>query len=276
MKQTIPGSSGLTAEIKTINPAVAKAILATSRRNRHVTISRVRKLSQAMELGEWIIAQPIMVNCDGTLLDGQHRLHAVIRSGKSIQFLVISGFESLDTFGRIDDVATRRLKDWLQIRGESLPDILAAVVVMAAKDERGMIPTTSGPGFQMTAPEGIDYLEAHDEIRRSVMEAPATVTRYASRAMLCFCHYKFAQKDRAAAGSFLIDLATGDKEGERDPIYLLRERLKSNRRAKTKLPRTEMLALIYKSWNAVRAGQKLHNLRWRSTGPKAETFPEVV
>jgi hypothetical protein len=267
--------SELTASIKTINPQVARTMLATCKRNRRVSMCRVKRLSQSRRRGEWVIAQPIMVNCDGTLIDGQHRLRMVIHTGLPTDFLVISGFDREGTFAKLDDTGARRLKDWLEIRGEPLPEILAGVINMAARDEAGLMPTGSG-SFILTGPEGLDFLESHPKIRESVVEAPGTVNRLAPRTMLCFSHYKFAAKDNVLANSFFVDLVTGDKEAEGDPIYLLREKLKANRIAKTKLPRSEMLALIIKAWNAVRGGQTLKQLKWTSTGPKAEAFPEVT
>jgi hypothetical protein len=268
--------TNLTASVKTITPQVAKQMLSTCRRNRRVEMSRVLRLSRARERDEWVIAQPILINCDGTLIDGQHRLRMVVHTGLPTQFLVISGYDRDQTFARIDDIQTRRLNHWLQIQGEPLPEIMATVIKMAGRREAGLIPTGSGGSFRQTGPEGIEFLEKHPKIRSSVVDAPATVNRLAPRSLLCFGHYLFAQKDRTLADSFLVDLVTGDKEAAGDPIYQLRERLKTNRHAKTKITRTEMLALIIKAWNAVREDRKLQNLRWRNTGPQAEAFPEVI
>ena len=273
---TITGSKQLTAAVKTINPRLAKEMLRTGIRNRKVTASRVNRLAKAMRLEEWIIAQPLMLNCDGTLIDGQHRLHAVIQSGKAIPLLIVGGFDRAETFAKLDDTATRRLRDWLHIRGEALPDVLAAVIQYAIRDSAGRIPTGGWGGIYITSIEGVEFLESHPKIRDSVNSAPAVVNRFASRAMFCFAHYKFSEQDSTLADSFLVDLVTDDNEGATDPLYLLRERLKTNRRAKVKLSPTETLALIFKAWNAVRRDETLKVLAWRSTGPSAEAFPEVI
>lgn len=265
----------LAVSIKTITPAVAKQMLSTTKHNRRVLRNRVLRLSQAMTFGEWTLGQPLMVNCDGTLIDGQHRLNAVVHSGKPIDFIIIEGFDRDNTFGKIDDVAARRLSHWLEIQGEPLPAVLASVVTMTARHELGLIPTgTGGASFMMTGPEGIDYLGAHPECREAVL-APGTVSVLVSRSLLCFAYLLFARKDEILAKTFLIELTMDETKARGDPIYLLRERLKTNRYAKKKLPRSEILAIIIKAWNAVRADKKLHNLRWRSTGPEPESFPEV-
>jgi hypothetical protein len=272
----IPGTD-LRIGLKTVNPTVAKQMLSNSVRNRRLSRAAVARNAQAMAMDEWVVGEPLLFNCDGTLIDGQNRLHAVIQSKKPIDFLLIEGYQQEEVFAKINGGTARKLAHWLQIRGENLPDVLAPVIVMAAKDQRGRIPTCGvGRGFILTPVEGIEFLEAHPDLRHSVAKAPGTVNPYAPRSMLCFAHWKFSKLDKTLANEFLIELTTGENEGEGDPIYLLRDRLKSNRRAKVKLPRTEVFALIIKAWNAYRTGKKLHNLRWRSTGPKAESFPEPI
>lgn len=268
--------NALDVSIKTITPQVAKTLLSTSFRNRKLKKSRVSRYWGAMKRDEWIVAQPIMLNCDGSLIDGQHRLQAVILHGKPVDFLMIKGYERENTFGKIDDVGPRKLNDWLHIHGEELPDVLAQVIVLAQNDVRGCIPTGQRSfTFSQTAVEGVEFLEQHPEIRQSVV-APGVVNVLVSRGMSSFCHWKFAAVDRVVADAFFVDLMMGEKEGETDPVYLLRERLKSNRLAASKLTRTEKLALIYKTWNAIRTGKKSRTLAWCGTGKGAEDFPEVI
>lgn len=269
--------SKLSSSIKTINPQVAMALLKTGDRNRSLKRFWILRLAQAMKLGEWELAQPLMIDWDGNLLDGQHRMHAVIHAKLPIDFVVLSGYERGKVFCRVDDISPRRLKDWLYMQGEPLPDVLAAVIPMVARHERGMIPTSNmSAGFRMTPVEGVDFLGAHPKIRASVVDAPGTVCLLAPRSLLSFAHYLFAEKSKSGADSFLIDLVNGDVGGEGDPLYYLRDRLKSNRVARQKFSRTEMLALIIKTWNADRAGKKVSGLRWRTQGPKPEAFPEVA
>ena len=266
----------LSAEVLIITPQVAKSLLKTAEKNRAINRSRILRYSQAMRLDEWTLAQPLMLDADGKLLDGQNRMHAVIHANRPIKFLVIKGFVRSEVFGRVDDTGPRRLKDWLNIQGEALPDVMAVVIQMAARHEKGIIPTSGGGSFRQTPIEGVDFLESHPKIRHSVVDAPGTVTLFAPRAMLCFAHYLFAQKSKSAADAFLIDLVNGDVGGDGDPLYYLRDRLKSNRYARNKFSRTEMLALIIKTWNADRSGKKVTGLRWRTDGPKPEAFPEVA
>jgi hypothetical protein len=72
--------------IETITPKQAQVILAHNDRNRSLASSRVTVYSGAMLAGEWRMnGETIKFNGDGTLLDGQHRLAAVVRSGQPQQ-----------------------------------------------------------------------------------------------------------------------------------------------------------------------------------------------
>jgi len=73
-----------------VTPELAKSWLDEHPTNRSVSESYVQKLATYMESGLW---QPshtgIALTENGTILDGMHRLHAVIRSGKTIAMLVV-------------------------------------------------------------------------------------------------------------------------------------------------------------------------------------------
>lgn len=274
MKLNTKTAGTLDVSCKMVTSQVAKDWLGGCRKNRSPSKSRIKRYRHAMDKGEWRVSQPLLFDLDDKLLDGQHRLHAVVLHGKPIEFIVIRGYDRAEVFGIVDDVAKRTLAHWLHIKGVELPIVAAGVVGMCARDLHGRIPTSAG-GFIFTPIEGVDFYFDNPKIADSVT-APGTVNTYISRTMCCFCHWKFSQLDSAAADVFFVDLQLGELEGEFDPIYLLRERMKSDRVSKGSINRTETLALIYKAWNAIRTGLKIRQLKWTSDGPRSEDFPEVV
>ena len=62
---------------------------------RKPSLSTVAKYATEMKAGRWIVSNPISFDVDGKLIDGQHRLMAVIKAGVSITFLVIRGYETV-------------------------------------------------------------------------------------------------------------------------------------------------------------------------------------
>ncbi|MCP4549485.1 MAG: hypothetical protein GY835_23770 [bacterium] len=72
--------------IEDITPEKAATLLKSNNRNRHVRRASVRGYCAEMIAGRWRVThQAIAINSDGSLLDGQHRLHAIIMSGLTIR-----------------------------------------------------------------------------------------------------------------------------------------------------------------------------------------------
>lgn len=88
-----------------VSPAIAREWMAHNTDNRKLRPSHIRYLAEAMQRGEWVLThQGIAFAPDGRLLDGQHRLLAVIESGRTVPMLVTMGlpdtaFWSIDLHG---------------------------------------------------------------------------------------------------------------------------------------------------------------------------------
>lgn len=75
-----------------ITPELAAKMLATSVKNRDLRQSWVKSLAASMRRGEWLLSpQGIAFNTAGHLIDGHHRLNAVVRSGVTVQMSVTLG-----------------------------------------------------------------------------------------------------------------------------------------------------------------------------------------
>jgi hypothetical protein len=76
----------------TVTPELAKKYLEMNTINRPILPSRVSSYSSQMKAGDWDLThQGIAFGRNGSLLDGQNRLMAVIESGKSVKMLVTTG-----------------------------------------------------------------------------------------------------------------------------------------------------------------------------------------
>jgi hypothetical protein len=78
-----------TSAIETITPELADRILEKNT-NRRMSEARVLEYGSAMERGEWRVSNDaIVIDKDGFLINGQHRVRAVSVSGVAIQALVV-------------------------------------------------------------------------------------------------------------------------------------------------------------------------------------------
>jgi len=68
--------------VESISPTRAKEILLANNGNRLISWGWVRKLAGMMTRGEWLLThQGIAFDVYGVLIDGQHRLEAIIIAG---------------------------------------------------------------------------------------------------------------------------------------------------------------------------------------------------
>lgn len=118
-----------------ISPDVAKAILGNNKKNRTLNREIVDRYARDMRNGFWRLThQGLLIGKDGGLIDGQHRLHAIAKSGVG-QWMLVTRDESLESALDlpIDDGNKRRASF---INGIS--SSLAALAAFAIKVERNV------------------------------------------------------------------------------------------------------------------------------------------
>lgn len=99
------------SEIITVSPEMAKQWLSKVKVNRKMRIKYVDFLSEEIKKGRFIYTgDPIRFDIEGYLIDGQHRLSAIIQSNIPVTLSVIEGL-SPDSFYKIDTGISRSLSD---------------------------------------------------------------------------------------------------------------------------------------------------------------------
>lgn len=101
-----------------VSPALAESILTGNTDNRPVDQSRVNRYAKQMAAGYWkeTSAELVQIASNGRLIDGQHRLKAIIQSGVTVTMTVVDGCDA-DTFDVIDTGKTRTHNDVFAIDG---------------------------------------------------------------------------------------------------------------------------------------------------------------
>ena len=127
MAQPLPVDEQVLITQEWIGPEEAKVILGGNTRNRRLRErTLVDSFARDMVNGNWrFTGDPIQIAPDGLLLNGQHRLHAIIRANVRLKFVVIRNVDPaaqdvMDTGG------TRSPGDVLTLRGLASGKQLAA------------------------------------------------------------------------------------------------------------------------------------------------------
>jgi hypothetical protein len=97
-------------EIMMVTPEMARSWLSNQVRNRKLIMSHVKYLANEIRQGRWRLSpQGIAFGDNGQLLDGQHRLRAIIEAGIAVKMLVV--FDSpLGNFPILDRGVSRNME----------------------------------------------------------------------------------------------------------------------------------------------------------------------
>lgn len=150
--------------VETMTPAMAEEILVRSvkQRQRPLTQSRVRMLARAIQDDQFRVThQPIAIDPDGILIDGQHRLAAISLAGLNVELLIAYDADP-STFDLIDTGRSRTPAATLAIAGYPNTNVLAAAAryYLVYKDLLGTTKAPSGePRNKYTAHDILRLME---------------------------------------------------------------------------------------------------------------------
>lgn len=280
--KTVPSSSAgdtvklathdIAVELLDIKPSVASEMLAANGANRSVASYVVDKYARDMISGDWAVnGQTIKFGKSGRLLDGQHRLHACVKSGVAFSAVVVRGLDE-KVFETFDLGARRSLADILIDRGEINTSTLAAVLRQVWLLESGLMTAQSA---SPTVAEMLAVLEANPRVRESVRWVHRIKTITAPTLLLAL-HFEFWKRDPTLADQFIERLSDGANLNRGHPILSLRDQLMRARGERKHVQAdAERAAWIIKAWNAFAEGRTLDHIKWQTSGVKVEAFPEI-
>ncbi len=262
------------SRVQTITPARAAEYLARNTANRPLARRTVREFAEAMRRGEWRVThQGIAFDTEGALVDGQHRLAAVVEADLPVEMTVftevpVGAFDVLDTGRR------RNAADVLAIEGEKSAVMLAAMVRTVWLYEHRPELTWSGGDAAVSNHQIVTTLEQHPKLRDYVTVGEQIA---AATGMI---------KSAAGAASYLVSQATGRRDlspwfdgiiegtglAKGDPRLLFRRVMFSHTRKQAgqvlrRRETREHVTLYLKAFNAWATGTTLTQLRYTPREP---------
>lgn len=263
----------ITVELVYVTPEIAAEYLTHNTHNRNTRERQIKLYAADMSAGDWnFTGAPITFDEVGNLLDGQHRLHAVIVADRTIPLLVIRGL-AREAQDDTDCGIPRKFYDVLALRGEANATHLAALTRRVTAWEAGVYRTCSN--YPATHSQLIRTLEAHPELPAIVQPARTVATGCKLPAsVVAIAMWVFSNIDDEDSDFFFARLGDGQNLAKGDPIFELRRTIANSLGVKGERNQTYLLAITIKAWNAYRAGETVGLYRWRPGGAKPEAFPE--
>jgi hypothetical protein len=223
-----------------------------------------------MSAGRWSFnGDSIRISDDGVILDGQHRLQAIVLSGIAQRYVIVDGLPS-ESFHTIDRGKKRTTADSLAILGEKNVGALAAALRVIAMLEDKSVTWNGGP---ISTGKQMDVLSAHPGVRHwcSIFSTSGLRSKFDSS--ICSCATLFAEKyGNDKIEMFMTQLSHGESLAKTDPAYVLRERAIANRTSFSKIPKIAMLAIQIKGFKAFVDGRAVTRLTFQ---PGKEQFPYI-
>jgi len=270
-----------TAEMVKITPEMAVEYLADRwGEQRTVRTAHVNRLASDMESGRFKISPDAILRVKGKLANGQHRLEAVVKTGKPQTFLVMESNDE-ELYKVIDAGLKRTASDGLIgiPFAKSLPSI--ARWVMAYEQQSlfmgARYPSEAAAGSYcqfgfITQSAMIDYCIDHHGI---LSEAASFVNPLYSQTKLL----------PLSIGGAIFVLGSKCKKGDRTTTFLqhvyvegginaagdLRNRLIANRGSKARILSGYMFGITIKAFKSFCNGTRPGNLKWS----KDESFPTL-
>jgi len=268
-------SSKTKVTVEKITPKIAQEILEGNTQNRNLRKRVVDQYASDMKAGLWSEqGDPIRINGDGTLLDGQHRLHAIIDSGKSMEMIVVRGV-SKRAILTMDTGARRTFADVLRLNGYSSPTVLAAATRFCHLYDRGLDTRNKDA---MSNPQLVDFIDKHSDLplhAKAVDKAAghSPIVKHLRTPLIAIRQYA---GNTAEADAFIDLLRTGAGLTEGHPAHTLRRTVENYLMSSTmSLAPVVMQAITIKAWNAYVRGDDAQLLRFRAGGSSPEAFPRI-
>jgi hypothetical protein len=247
------------SEIVELTPELAAALLSRNESNRKLRSTKLDQYIRDIEEDRWQFnGETITVSNDGKLNNGQHRCHAVLSAGKSIETLLVFGV-TRESRSTVDTGATRGAQDFLALEGYTQPNTLSALTRFVITYERN-------EGKHFGSLNRVTHAEVISRSREEAALDEASVFAYAHHkksrrlappSVLAFCYYLFSKKDKEATKEFMDQVILGIGLAADDPAYVTREKLFET----SSLVREQKIEILIRGWNAFRAGRKLKGIR---------------
>lgn len=245
------------SHVETITPKLAAKWLERNTHNRPIKQDRCDVLAQAIKRGEWLVnGDAIRFSEDGALLDGQHRLQAIVKAGMPVQSFVTRGLAAR-TFPTIDSGRGRTTGDVMTLAGLPGGNNLAATARCVFYYELTGFPYDQNGGHAPTNAQLLDIAE-RELVRTmtavSLQKSKKFARKFVGSGVTAFCMYATYMHNAQSAQEFWRLIDTGAGLALDSPVLALRERLMNSQAGDERMPPWMRAAYVFKGYRLFHAG----------------------
>lgn len=239
-----------------ITPRYAQQLLARNDGNRKIRQSMVNKYAAMMLSGQWVEnGDVIRVGKTGRLLDGQHRLLAVVKSGAGIKCGLVTGVDEA-TFSTIDTGGARTTSDIVAMAGYADSNVTPGVASRLWRMLHALRSNAAAPPVYV-----LEVLDRWPEVEAAVRrQALARTARALLTPSVLACAYLYLNDIAAKpdlAEEFVTGMETGAGLESGNPILALRQRAIRMRAGRERVDLPVLWGCVVRALDAMELGQRL-------------------
>lgn len=263
-----------------ITPKLAAEMLEKNTGNFRKPIpASIRKYGIALREGKWQFnGETIKIAIDGTVLDGQNRLYAIVETGISMPCIVVYGLPP-ERAMTMDTGKPRAIQDWIRHAGIKNANAVTAIGRMCCVYANGMWPLQGFQSSRISDDEIIKFIETHNSELQGAYSLAArckTIIHGATLGSIMMVAVEFGNPEENHLCSWFCEsLSKGVGLGASEPVLHLRNRLNVSSQHRENAYMQRMLACV--AWNKTVRGETINKLlKFSMTGPNASRPIEVI
>lgn len=281
MKANSP-TDNVEVSVQTITPEDAKTLLLTNVNNRNLSRRRVEQYANDIKRGSWKLTGDTIKLAKNPktgeirLIDGQHRLHAIVAANMPIQTVVATGLQE-DAFSVIDRGKIRTYNDVLGMSGVKNSNTVASVIRPILVIEAGMNPYSNA--IELVTPEDVvKYAQDNDEMVQWAVNRSFKMRQHlqgSGTAWAMFMYLLARKHGVKTSEAFTDSLLAGVGYGVGDARAALRNWVLRNfvKFKGTSRGAYDQCAMMIRAYNYTVTGQKVAQMR--STDNGGDNWPEI-
>lgn len=259
-------------QMVTVTPEMATELLERNGHNRPLSEAHVQRIAGQIRAGKWRFnGDTIKIADTMDVLDGQHRLWAVIEARKPIDTILVYGIAK-DAFATIDTMRkTRSGSDILSLIGvDRHAKYTAEGLKWLLRWQRKTLTEYRAPKNRIENSDVEEAFHNHPKMVNAV-DRVIKIRRIANPSIMSFLYYVFYSQNAELAEQMIYTLENPERIALSDPFFRLRSYFTADHLSHKDPLMT--IALTIKAANAAKQGKKIDRLYWRSQGDKPEPFP---
>lgn len=261
-------------DVVLLTPEMATQLLEHNTLNRPLSDAHVQRLTRQITEGKWRFnGDTIKIAETGDVLDGQHRLWAVIEARTPVETILVSGIAK-EAFATIDTLRKPRSGgDVVALSGQvRYRNQVSGALSWLVRWQRGILENYKEPINRVENSDIEEAFAAHEKGIVRAVERAMTIRKVANPSIMAFVYYVGANQNMELAEQMMASLDNPGRLPQTHPFFQLRAYFTNSVSKKPKDPLVT-IALSFKALNAAHFNKAVQNLMWKSQGSRPEPFP---